>query len=266
MHRNSERLFCMIEKKQIELGQEFVSRNFDKGKLLLVAVTGSHFYGFPAPDSDLDLKGIHAAPVRQILALEKPAPAHNVEEMWRNCLCDFSSNEIEQALRLLIKGNGNMLERIFSPYQLFETEEATRLKEIKAAYLSQRFFHHYAGFFQKKCAEFAKSDLYLIKPLLYIYRVALTGVHLLKTGEVIGDVRKLAPEYGFSEVDELIKIYSATSEKKSLDKASASQFVARWPELENKLNEALSTSCLPELPGDPDACSDLLVEIRLKSA
>jgi len=102
--------------------------------------------------------------------------------------------------------------------------------------------------------------------LLYIYRVALTGVHLLKTGEVIGDVRKLAPEYGFSEVDELIKIYSATSEKKSLDKASASQFVARWSELENKLNEALITSCLPEVPGNPDACSDLLVEIRLKSA
>ena len=254
----------MIEKKQIELGQEFVSRNFDKGKLLLVAVTGSHFYGFPAPDSDLDLKGIHAAPTRQILALDKPSPAHNVEEMWQNCLCDFSSNEIEQALRLLVKGNGNMLERIFSPYQLFETEEATQLKEIKGAYLSQRFFHHYAGFFQKKCAEFAKSDLFLIKPLLYIYRVALTGIHLLKTGEVIGDVRKLAPEYGFNEVAELIRIYSATSEKKSLDKTAARQFVARWPELEKTLNDALSSSCLPEVPASPDTCSDLLVEIRLK--
>ncbi len=255
----------MIDNKQIELGQEFVSRNFDKGKLLLVAVTGSHFYGFPAPDSDLDLKGIHAAPTKQMLALDKPAPAHNVEEMWRNCLCDFSSNEIEQALRLLIKGNGNMLERIFSPYQLYETEEAAQLKEIRDAYLSQRFFYHYAGFFQNKCAEFAKSDLCLIKPLLYIYRVALTGIHLLKTGEVVGDVRKLAPKYGFDEVAELTGIYSATSEKKSLDKATASRFVARWPELEKALCDALRTSCLPEVPGNHDACSDLLVAIRLRN-
>lgn len=254
----------MIDNNQIKLGQEFVSGNFDKGKLLLVAVTGSHFYGFPAPDSDLDLKGIHAAPTRQTLGLEKPSPAHNVEEMWQDCLCDFSSNEIEQALRLLIKGNGNMLERIFSPYQLFETEEAVRLKEMKWAYISQRFFHHYSGFFQKKCNEFAKSDLYLIKPLLYIYRVALTGIHLLKTGEVIGDVRKLAPEYGFNEVAELIEIYSSTSEKRCLDQASAGQFVARCPELEKKLQDALSTSCLPAVPGNADACSDLLVEIRLK--
>lgn len=254
----------MIDNNQIKLGQEFVSRNFDKGKLLLVAVTGSHFYGFPAPDSDLDLKGIHAAPTRQILGLEKPSPAHNVEEMWRDCLCDFSSNEIEQALRLLIKGNGNMLERIFSPYQLFETEESVRLKKMKDAYISQRLFHHYFGFFQKKCNEFTKSDLYPIKPLLYIYRVALTGIHLLKTGEVIGDVRKLAPEYGFNEVAELIKIYSSTSEKKCLDKASASQFVARWPKLEKKLQDALCNSCISEVPGNADACSDLLIEIRLK--
>jgi len=88
--------FC-IEKNQLELGRDFVKKSFNKGKIMLVGVTGSHFYGFPAPDSDLDLKGIHAAPTREILALEKPAPAQNVEQMWQNTLCDFSSNELEQA-------------------------------------------------------------------------------------------------------------------------------------------------------------------------
>ena len=75
---------------------------------------------------------------------------------------------------------------------------------------------------------------------------------------------KLAPEYGFNEVAELIKIYSSTSEKKCLDKASASQFVARWPELEKKLQNALCNSCVPEVPDNENACSDLLIEIRLK--
>lgn len=255
----------MLEKSQIELGRGFVKKTFNKGKILLVGVTGSHFYGFPAPDSDLDLKGIHAAPTNEILELEKPSPAQNVEQIWKNTLCDFTSNEVEQALKLLLKGNGNMLERIFSPFQLFVTEEAEQLKKLKEAYISKRFFHHYSGFFQKKCSEILKSDLFRIKPLLYIYRVALTGIHLLKTGEVVGDVKMLAPEYGFDEALELIKIYSETSEKKCLDESAAKQFVDRWPELERSLEEAHASSLLPETPADMKKCSDWLVEVRLKN-
>ncbi|MEW6708692.1 MAG: nucleotidyltransferase domain-containing protein [Candidatus Riflebacteria bacterium] len=255
----------MLEKNQLELGRDFVKKSFNKGKILLVGVTGSHFYGFPAPDSDLDLKGIHAAPTREILALEKPSPAQNVEQMWQNTLCDFSSNELEQALKLLLKGNGNMLERIFTPFQLFETEEAGQLKSIKEAYLSKRFFHHYSGFFQRKCNEFLNSDRFLIKPLLYIYRVALTGIHLLQTGEIIGDVRKLAPNYGFEEVFDLIKIYSETSEKKCLDENSVKPFVEKWPALEKKLEDTHASSPLPDEPPGVQKCSDWMVEVRLKN-
>lgn len=49
----------MIEKTLVDLGRDFVEKSFNKGTILLVGLTGSHFYGFPAPDSDLDLKGIH---------------------------------------------------------------------------------------------------------------------------------------------------------------------------------------------------------------
>ena len=255
----------MLDNSQIELGRNFVDRTFNKGKILLVGVTGSHFYGFPAPDSDLDLKGIHIAPTREILELEKPAPAQNVEQMWQDTLCDFTSNEVEQALKLLLKGNGNMLERIFSPFQLFETEELEQLRILKKAYLSKRFFHHYSGFFQKKCQEFLRSDLFRIKPLLYIYRVALTGIHLLMTGEVIGDVKELAPEYRFEEALELIKVYSETSEKKCLDEDSVKQFIEKWPALERKLEEAQISSFLPDAPTDMRACSQWLVNVRLKN-
>jgi predicted nucleotidyltransferase len=255
----------MLEKSQIELGRDFANQSFNKGKILLVGVTGSHFYGFPAPDSDFDLKGIHVAPTRELLGLEKPTAAQNVEQMWKNTLCDFTSNEVEQALKLLLKGNGNMLERIFSPFQLFETEEAAQLREMKDFYLSKRFFHHYSGFFQKKCNEFLNNGLFRIKSLLYIYRVALTGIHLLITGEVIGDVKKLGPEYKFEEALELIKLYSETSEKKCLDENSAKQFVERWPGLERRLEEAHASSHLPDEPADLKKCSDWLVEVRLKN-
>lgn len=33
-----------------------------KRRHLVVALSGAHAYGFPSPDSDLDLKAIHLAP------------------------------------------------------------------------------------------------------------------------------------------------------------------------------------------------------------
>jgi len=255
----------MIENEKLELGREFVSRNSAGHRILLVGITGSHYYGFPAPDSDLDLKGIHAVSLREVVGLSRPQAAINIEQNWRGCLCDFTSNEIEQALRLLLKGNGNMLERIFSPLQLFETTELKQLQELKSNYLSRRFYHHYRGFFQKKCEEYEKAGNFPIKPMLYIYRVALTGIHLLLTGEVVGDVNITAAEHGFAEISELVEIYAATSEKSSLNEASSGRFVARWPLLQEKLDQALEKSILPEVPPGEDLCSEWLIALRLKS-
>lgn len=255
----------MIENEKLELGREFVMASFSGRQILLTGVTGSHYYGFPAPDSDLDLKGIHAVSLRKVVGLSRPQAAINIEQKWRGCLCDFTSNEIEQALRLLLKGNGNMLERIFSPFQLFETAELKQLKELKCNYLSRRFYHHYRGFFQKKCDEYTKSANFPIKPMLYIYRVALTGIHLLLTGETVGDVKVTSAEHGFAEISELVEIYAATSEKSSLDEAASGRFVARWPLLQEKLDQALEKSPLPELPPGEEACSEWLITLRLGS-
>lgn len=256
----------MIEKEKIDLGREFVRASFAGRQILLTGITGSHYYGFPAPDSDLDLKGIHAVALRELVGLSRPQPAINIEKEWRGCLCDFTSNEAEQALRLLLKGNGNMLERIFSPFQLFETPELKQLQELKNEYLSRRFCHHYSGFFQKKCEEYTKAVNFPIKPMLYIYRVALTGIHLLLTGEVIGDVNVTAAEHGFAEIGELVQIYAATSEKSSLDEKTSGRFVERWPLLQEKLDQALEKSPLPELPPGEDACSEWLIALRLRMA
>ncbi len=56
----------------LEIGRRFVDGNKPPGQMLLCAVTGSHHYGFPSPDSDLDLKGIHLSPIESLLGLEDP--------------------------------------------------------------------------------------------------------------------------------------------------------------------------------------------------
>jgi uncharacterized protein len=38
--------------------------------LLFVTVSGAHLYGFPSPDSDYDLRGVHLLPIREVVGLD----------------------------------------------------------------------------------------------------------------------------------------------------------------------------------------------------
>ena len=38
--------------------------------LIFVTISGAHLYGFPSPDSDYDLRGVHVLPARQVVGLE----------------------------------------------------------------------------------------------------------------------------------------------------------------------------------------------------
>src|ERR1700733_5457215 len=37
---------------------------------VVIYLSGAHAYGFPSPDSDLDLKSVHVAPTRDLVGLE----------------------------------------------------------------------------------------------------------------------------------------------------------------------------------------------------
>ena len=46
--------------------------------LLFVTISGAHLYGFPSPDSDFDLRGVHLLPLRDIVGM--PEVAETVEK------------------------------------------------------------------------------------------------------------------------------------------------------------------------------------------
>ncbi len=39
---------------------------------LFVTVSGAHLYGFPSPDCDVDLRGCHQLPLRDLVGLDAP--------------------------------------------------------------------------------------------------------------------------------------------------------------------------------------------------
>ncbi|MFZ5832753.1 MAG: DNA polymerase beta superfamily protein [Planctomycetota bacterium] len=85
---------------------------------LFVTVSGAHLYGFPSADSDVDLRGCHQLPLRDVVGLDLP-----LQTLERKC--DLAGTEIElvshdvgKYLRLLVRNNGYVLEQIFSPIDL----------------------------------------------------------------------------------------------------------------------------------------------------
>lgn len=231
---------------------------------LVVALTGAHAYGFPSVDSDLDLKAIDAAPPSALLGLEeKTAPVEHVE-VFEGREMDLSSHEAGLAVRLLLKGNGNMLERLLGPLPIATTPAGLRLAALAQASLSKRVLHHYRGFFGQMRREYAAEEargLRRAKRLLYAYRVALTGAHLLLERELVMDVAALAERWGFPLVPSLIARKRA-AEKHELSAEDAALHVADLDRLAALLDDAARRSPLPDAPPNERDLDAFLIEVR----
>lgn len=230
--------------------------------MVLCAITGSHQYGFPSQDSDLDIKGIHQVPTRRLLGLSPPPDAFDRLEVFEGVECDLTTHELGRALGLLLAGNGNMLERIFSPYQV-HSPGVEELRALVPSALSRACYTHYAGYFKGMRREHAAKMR--AKSMLYAYRVALTGVHLLRTGEVQAHLPSLMGDYGFPELQLLIE-HKRVAETLPLDPALSATYEARWPELDAMLTEARRDSVLPTDPPDRARVEAWLVDQRLPQA
>ena len=245
------------------LARRFLAERGPAGTLLLCGITGAHHYGFPSADSDIDMKGIHLAPTSELLGLDPPAQTHDRLELFGGVECDLTSHEAMKALNLLLAGNGNMLERILSPYQLIDGELVAQLQELARGAISKRFGKHYRGFFIGMRREHATSPKPGVKSLLYSYRVALTGIHLLCEGLLEANITRLAPLYGFPAVLELVEYKRSHPEKAALPEALGRPHRERWDELATLLDRAIDDSKLPARPPNRTAISDWLVAQRM---
>jgi hypothetical protein len=99
--------------------------------------------------------------------------------------------------------------------------------------------------------------------MLYCYRVACTGMHLLSTGQLEADLTRLAPELGWPDIAELVALKRNGSEQGRLPPDLDQHHRARWPLLESRLATARAHSPLPVSPTNTPACEDWLVRLRL---
>src|SRR5207237_110 len=146
--------------------------------------SGAHLYGFPSPDSDFDLRGSHILPVEKIVGLEVHDETVQDSSIIEALEMDIVSHDVRKFLKLLLKKNSYVLEQLFSPLIVHTTPEHTELKRIAPGCITNHHSHHYFGFAETQWKLFLKESPRRVKPLLYVYRVLLTGIALMRSGEV----------------------------------------------------------------------------------
>src|ERR1700754_834582 len=104
--------WSVLTPEQAEVARVFVAARERERKHLVIYLSGAHAYGFPSPDSDLDLKCVHIAPTRALVALSPPDDPPDRIDIVEGVELDYGSNELSPVLRGALKGNGNYLERI----------------------------------------------------------------------------------------------------------------------------------------------------------
>ena len=228
---------------------------------IVVALSGSHAYGFPSPDRDLDLKAVHVIATDRLLGLGKPNLSFNRLEVIDGVEIDYTSNELGAVLAGILSGNGNYAERVLGPLLCASSPELSELAELTRGALSQRVYHHYRGFARTQLAAVDGAERPTAKKLLYVLRTALTGAHLLLTGELVTDVAVTAAAHGIDGVDALIAI-KREGERVALASGDAGRWRGGVQAALDLLEAAPARSCLPETPRNYDQIDDWLIALR----
>src|ERR1700676_3923373 len=159
--------------------------------LIFATISGAHLYGFPSPDSDFDLRGVHVLPLKEIVGLRIGPETIERSGIHDGLEIDLVTHDAKKFFGLMLKKNGYVMEQLLSPLVVHTTPEHEQLKAIAPGCLTRHHAHHYLGFAATQWKLFQKESPPHVKPLLYVYRVLLTGIHLMRTGEVEANLIRL---------------------------------------------------------------------------
>ncbi len=235
--------------------------------LIFATVSGAHLYGFPSPDNDWDLRGCHVAYAKDVLRLRPPdetIEAMRDDRPTGGVDLDLVSHDAAKFFRLMLKNNGYVLEQLHSPIVVCTSAAHEELKQIASHVVTRHHAHHYLGFAATQWKLFNKDEP-KVKPLLYLYRVLLTGLHLMRTGAIEANLVSLNEQQKLPWIDDLIARKLDGEERQVLADADHAFHEQQYHRLRAQLEAASEASTLPEQPSRSaaDSLSDLLVRLRL---
>ncbi len=232
--------------------------------LLFATISGAHLYGFPSPDSDYDLRGVHLLPLSELVGLKTGQETIEVSSLQMELQIDLVTHEVKKFFGLLLKHNGYVLEQLYSPLVVQTTPEYDELKETAKNCITRHHSHHYLGFAKTQWRFFEKETPPRVKPLLYVYRVLLTGIHLMQTGVVEANLVTLNEKFQLSYLSDLINAKVTGAEKSTLEAVDLAFHQQEYICLCQVLEEASLKSHLPEEASAQSDLHELLIRLRLE--
>ncbi|MEZ6093864.1 MAG: nucleotidyltransferase domain-containing protein [Pirellulaceae bacterium] len=233
--------------------------------LLFATISGAHLYGFPSPDSDYDLRGVHLLPLSKLLSLNVADETVERSGLRNGIEMDLVTHDARKFFSLMLKKNGYVLEQLLSPLVVYRTPEFEELRDIAARCITRFHGYHYLGFAATQWKLFQKESPPRVKPLLYVFRVLLTGIHLVNTGIVEANLINLNAEAKLSFLDEMIEIKRSGPEKGSIGQSEMPFYQEQYEALTQELERAMEKSKLPEVPSAGEDLNQLLIRLRQKS-
>ncbi len=217
---------------------------------LFVTLSGADLYGFPSADGDYDMRGAHVLPLRHIVRGSlNSGGLDTIEGMTVEVVdkdrapeMDLVSHDIGKFLRLALKGNGYVLEQLLSPLVVETSPWHDELLAIAPGLVTAKVYHHYRGFFTNQEKLYDRRGEKRVKGLLYRYRVALTGIHALRTGAIEANILALNDWFGSGRIPDLIEM-KMSGELVALKNDSV--YVKEIESLEPMLDAAFAETTLP---------------------
>jgi len=164
---------------------DFPAFNVDAVRPLFVVVSGAHAYGTARADSDLDIRGVRMPTLEWATSLARDESG--VEHRFGNV--DVSIHNVFHFLSVLLHGNGTFLENMFEE-RLHEDPSFPELRDLVMKYgVTKRFAGHYHGFIDSSIKDYDRKKR--IKYLINGFRVAMAGIHLFLTGQVLYNLNDL---------------------------------------------------------------------------
>jgi uncharacterized protein len=229
-----------------ELETELATPGADLRQFVILRVAvGSRAFGLATDASDEDRRGVFLPPAELTWSLFKPpeqveSKGDGVEEVdW----------ELEKFLRLALQANPNLLETLWSPMVLHATDLGRELRGMRDAFLSRHLYKTYSGYvlsqFRLMKRNHEKKGTYKAKHAMHLIRLLTSGIHALRTGEILVDVG--------AHRDELLNIKSGA--------LSFEEVRTRALELDQVFQQAFAATQLPERP-DYDRVNRFLIKAR----
>jgi uncharacterized protein len=230
--------------------------------LLFTAVSGSHLYGFSSIDSDFDVRGVHILPLREVVGIMGIHDTIESSKVVDGMELDLVTYDLTKFILLMLQKNGLVLEQLFSPLIIQAMPEHAELKAIAPKVLTRHHIHHYVGFANAQWKLFLRDEPRRVKPILYTFRVLLSGIYLMQTGQIESNLVNLNQHFNLSYVPELIERKISGHEQGTLESADVEFYESEFNRLIQALYTAQEQTHLPEAPSAKAELNELLIKIR----